>query len=49
MIELNEFHEGDNIGGLATIETAHITDFISTNPIVFKPDKIWRGINFHPN
>ncbi len=48
MLELNEFHEGDNIGGIYSFEIAHVTDLFSSNPIVFKAGKTWRSINFHP-
>lgn len=49
MLELNEFHEGDNIGGVLSFEIAHVNELISSDPIRFKPGKIWRSINFHPN
>lgn len=49
MIVLNELYEGDNIGGIASFEIAHVTELISSKPVVFKPGKTWRSISFHPH
>lgn len=48
MGKLYELHEGDNIGGIARIEIAHVTDFLGFNPIVFKPTKAFAELPFVP-
>lgn len=39
MEKLFELHEGDNIGGISKFEIAHVTDFLSFNPISFRQGK----------
>lgn len=45
----NNQYEGDNIGGIAKLEIAHVQDFKSFNPVSFHPNKFWKEITFHPN
>lgn len=48
MGKLYDLYEGDNIGGIAHIEIAHVTDFLGFNPIVFKPTKDFQELPFLP-
>lgn len=45
---INVLNEGDNIGGLAQIDVAHVWDLESYEPIRFKPGMCWLEIEFHP-
>ncbi|GGH28329.1 hypothetical protein FAZ19_19750 [Sphingobacterium alkalisoli] len=49
MGKLFEMYEGDNVGGIATLQIAHVTDFKSFNPVVFHPGKAWREIELYPD
>ncbi|MFD2741953.1 MULTISPECIES: hypothetical protein [Sphingobacterium] len=49
MAKLFELHQGDNIGGIAKVQIAHITDFKSFNPVSFHPNKGWQEIAFIPS
>lgn len=49
MGKLFEFYEGDNVGGIATLQIAHITDFAGFAPIQFKSGKGWKEIELYPD
>lgn len=40
------YYEGDNIGSVLSIDIAFIFDFLSVNPISFKPGRSWLKIPF---
>ena len=48
MTKLFDLHQGDNIGGIAKVQIAHITDFESFNPVSFRSNKGWHEIPFLP-
>lgn len=47
-MQINSLWNGDNIGGVAKIELAFVTDFAGFRPVVFKHGVDWRKIDFLP-
>ncbi|MGJ1295544.1 hypothetical protein ACR777_15160 [Sphingobacterium spiritivorum] len=45
---INILHQDDNIGGLLSVEIAHVTDFSGFNPVVFKPGKNFQKVDILP-
>lgn len=49
MTKIHKLYEGDNIGSIASvIQIAHITDFSSFNPIVFRAGRSWNDVEILP-